>query len=58
MQENKFVENTMTIINAIKEHRNKNGNDGIVEQYYKEHGTYKGIEDHLRKIENEEETKS
>lgn len=43
-----FSENTMEIINAIKEYRDKHGDDGIVEKYYEEHGTYTGIDIYLR----------
>lgn len=40
MMNKSFSENTMEIINAIKEYRDKHGDDGIVEKYYEEHGTY------------------
>lgn len=43
MMNKSFSENTMEIINAIKEYRDKHGDDGIVEKYYEEHGTYNDI---------------
>ena len=48
MMNKSFSENTMEIINAIKEYRDKHGDDGIVEKYFEEHGTYTGIDIYLR----------
>ena len=51
MMNKSFSENTMEIINAIKEYRDKHGDDGIVEKYFEEHGTYTGIDIYLKKLD-------
>lgn len=58
MMNKSFSENTMEIINAIKEYRDKHGDDGIVEKYYEEHGTYTGIDVYLKRLESTLESKT
>ena len=46
----KLTNDIMTTIRAIKEYKDKYGNTVEVDRYYKTFGTYKGIEDYLRKL--------
>lgn len=48
MKNKAITENTMEIINAIKKYRDKHDDDGVVEMYYAEHGTYTGIDIYLK----------
>lgn len=57
MKNNSFSENTMEIINAIKEYRDKHGDDGVVEKYYQTHGTYTGIDVYLKQLTSKQQTK-
>ena len=45
----KFTNEIMTTIRAIKEYKEKHGNAIEIDRYY---GTYKGIEDYLQKLNN------
>ena len=49
----KFTENTMKIICAIQQHKDKYGNDDAVLKYYEQHGTYSGIVEFLMTFESE-----
>ena len=46
-----FTESTMEIIRAIKQHKEKYGNENIIKQYYEENGTYSGIVEFLLKYD-------
>ena len=46
----KFTNEIMTTIRAIKEYKEKHGNTIEIDRYYKNFGTYKGIEDYLQKL--------
>ena len=46
----KFTNEIMSTIRAIKEYKEKHGNTIEIDRYYKNFGTYKGIEDYLQKL--------
>ncbi len=46
----KFTNEIMTTIRAIKEYKEKHGNTIEIDRYYKTFGTYKGIEDYVQKL--------
>ena len=47
MSNQEFVSVTMDMISAIKEYREKYGEEEVV-AYYNAHGTYEGIEEYLK----------
>lgn len=47
----KFTNEIMTTIHAIKEYKEKQGNTIEIDRYYKTFGTYKGIADYLKKLD-------
>lgn len=50
---NKFVNETIEIINAIQRYIDKHGNADVVEKYYQEHGSYKGVVKYLEEVDNQ-----
>ena len=48
---NNFANETVEIITAIQGYIDKHGNADAVEKYYQEHGSYKGIVEHLNDID-------
>ena len=44
----------MKTINAIQKHREKFGNDEVIIRYYKIHGSFDGIIEFLKDIENKQ----
>lgn len=57
MKNNSFSDNITEIINAIKECRDKHGDDGVVDKYYADHGTYAGIDTYLKELSTAESKK-
>lgn len=48
-----FANETMKIISAIQGYIDKHGNADIIEKYYQEHGSYKGIVEYLEEVEKQ-----
>lgn len=44
----------MKTINAIQKHREKFGNDEVIIRYYKTHGSFDGIIEFLKDVENKQ----
>ena len=51
-----ITKDIMSKINAIKNCK-ESGNETVIYQYYKEHGTYKGIEEHILALSKNEDGK-
>ena len=51
-----ITKDIMSKINVIKECK-ESGNEAVINQYYKEHGTYKGIEKHILELSKNEDDK-
>ena len=53
---NNFANETIEIITAIQGYIDKHGNADIIEKYYQEHGSYKGIVEYLEEVEKQTPT--